>query len=95
MQINVVTIEDAKIIMREEFEKLLASLKPAETDEFGGIELAETVTGYKASTIRSLCSRRQIPFDKPLGRVVFSRKELEKWMRSGKRKTVGEIAEKI
>ena len=52
------------------------------TLERGGYTLAEEVTGLKRSTLQSKVCREEIPHTR-LGKrlVIFSRAELEAWMR--------------
>ena len=67
------------------------------TDELGGVDLTHRVTGLAIPTIRTKCHLRQMPFSKPIGskRLIFSRCELEAWMRTGKRQTRVEITDQI
>lgn len=45
----------------------------------------EIITGYTEQTIRALMRKRQIPFYRPTGRIVFfDRQEVENWQRTGK-----------
>ena len=54
----------------------------SERHERGGYSLAEEVTGLKRSTLQSKVCREEIPHTR-LGKrlVIFSRAELEAWMR--------------
>ena len=66
------------------------STKP-EADDIGGIEVAMEVTGLSKATIYSRCSLRTLPHRKKGKKLYFSRKELEEWIESGRRKTRTEI----
>lgn len=96
--LTILTADEIRAAVRTELADFFAStsLTPAQQsdDELGGVELAHRVTGLAIPTIRTKAHLRQIPFSKPEGskRLIFSRHELEEWMRSGKRKTTSEIA---
>jgi excisionase family DNA binding protein len=66
-----------------------------DVDAFGGIDLAVRITGYKRPTIYDLVHNRLIPHSKRRGRLYFSRAELEKWIRDGKRRTRDEILQDL
>ena len=53
-----------------------------ENDEMVPYPVAAAITGLKIPTIQSMVCRRQVPFYR-LGKrlVVFSRRELEAWMK--------------
>lgn len=89
------SIPEVRQLFREEFETFFAgnpiTTTQSNSDEIGGIELAETVTGYKRPTIYDLVHKRLIPHSKRGKRLIFSKNEILEWLRSGKRKTQAEI----
>ena len=95
MQLQIPTIDEIRIVVREEIAaaSALNLLRPqTETDEIGGIELAIRITGKARPTIYALVSARQIPHLKQGKRLYFSRNDLIDWLRQGKRKTHTELA---
>ena len=56
-------------------------------DEIGQLDLAEKVTGLKPSTIYVHVCKNRIPHFKKGGRLYFSRRELEDWIKQGDRGT--------
>ena len=96
MQLTIPTTEEIRAVVQQELSAFFASnqlqSKP-EQDELGGVELAARVTGLAIPTIYSKASRRELPHSKPEGskQLVFSKRELEMWMRTGKRRTHAEI----
>jgi excisionase family DNA binding protein len=64
----------------------------APTDEIGGLELAEAVTGLSRSTLYKKTHRREIPHRHVGGRLYFRRSELEAWLDGGRRAMAKEIA---
>jgi excisionase family DNA binding protein len=90
------SIAEVKQLFRQELEAFFAgpSLIPTsqnESDEIGGIELAQEVTGLARPTIYGLVSQSKIPFMKRGKKLYFARQELTNWIRQGKRKTVADI----
>ena len=77
---------------------LLAASIPKSTTT---IELPDLLTIKQASefvnlavpTIYTLVGRNEIPFMKPGRKLYFSRKELESWIREGRKKTTEECAD--
>ena len=63
-----------------------------ESSEFGGVELAEEITGYKKQSIYQMVSSHQIPFIKRRGKLQFSRSDLIKWLLEGRNKTINELS---
>jgi len=61
------------------------------TPEYGGIDLAEKITGLAKQTIYQLVSKRKIPYMKKGKRLYFSNTELLDWIRSGRKSTIDEI----
>jgi len=53
---------------------------PIET-KFGDVAFACTILNYKESYIRELCRKGKIPFEKPRGKYIFSRTQLEEWIK--------------
>lgn len=56
------------------------------------ILLAVRITGLKKKTIYNLVNRRVIPHAKKGKRLYFDERELKDWIKSGKRKTIGELS---
>lgn len=54
-------------------------------DDFGGVDLAKSVTGLSIHSVYRLVCERKIPHSKRGNRLYFSRKELEKWIIGGSR----------
>lgn len=78
-----ITVEDLKVLIRE----ILRSsdiISNTQTDDIGGINMAQEVTKLSKKTIYQLTSTRKIPFFKKGKLLYFSRSDLEKWIRSGK-----------
>ncbi len=79
-------------------EHLLLDLKSTDPkaefsiSEIGGINLACELTGLAKPTVYSLVSERKIPHSKRGKKLYFSRRELIKWIESGRRKTITELA---
>lgn len=89
------SISEVQQIFRSELEKFFAeqSLKQStEVDKIGGVDLAVEITGKAKSTIYFWVHKRLIPHSKRGKQLYFSRNELTKWLKSGKRKTQAEVA---
>lgn len=87
------TIDDITKAIRNELKAYFEDKQEIEReDEIGGIELAIEVTGLAKPTVYGLVSERKIPHSKRGKKLYFSRRELIKWLASGKRKTRDEIA---
>ncbi|HAO09480.1 MAG TPA: hypothetical protein DCQ50_21410 [Chryseobacterium sp.] len=84
------TVEQLRALLKENI-SIPAPATAQLEDEIGGIELAKSVTKLSFKTIYQLTSKRMIPFFKKGKFLYFSRKELETWIRSGKKQTVSEI----
>lgn len=69
------------------------ALNDKPTDELGGLELAELITGLARRTIYKKTHFREIPHLKRGGKLYFKRSELEAWIASGRRPTAAEVAE--
>ena len=89
------TLEEIRAAVRDEMQTFAATFqlqRTTEPDEIGGIDLAIKITGKAKPTIYSMCAGRLIPHSKRGKQLYFSRSELTKWLRDGKRKTKSEIA---
>lgn len=75
------------------FEKRSLKPQPSDSDELGGIEIAQKITGLAKPTIYGLVAQAKIPHMKRGKRLYFSRKELTDWIKEGARKTVRDIEE--
>ena len=84
------TVEQLRSLLKESLPAAVPAIVKEE-DDIGGIALAKDVTKLSFKTIYQLTSKRMIPFFKKGKLLYFSRKELEDWIRTGKRKTVTEI----
>lgn len=73
---------------------ILAQGNPAnsEADQILTIEEAATFARLSKATLYGLVSRCEIPCMKKGKRLYFSRQELTVWIKSGRKKTVSEIA---
>ncbi|MBD3197353.1 MAG: helix-turn-helix domain-containing protein [Candidatus Lokiarchaeota archaeon] len=53
---------------------------PLREKEYLNINELHEYTGIKKSTIYKMTSTEEIPFMKPKGRLIFKRREIDKWM---------------
>ena len=96
MNANPFEILEAKLdALAVDVRTLKSRTKEAPTDERGGLELAEAITGKSRSTLYKLAHWRKIPHAKVGGRLYFRRSELEAWLDSGRRATAEEIARDV
>lgn len=87
------TLEEIRAAVRDEMQTFAAAFQPiTEADEIGGIDLAVEITRKAKPTIYNMCAERLIPHSKRGKQLYFSRNELTKWLRDGKRKTHSELA---
>jgi len=91
------SIPEVRQILREEIESFFEnkSFPPTQNqDDIGkGAEYASRITGKAIPTIYDLVHKRLIPHSKRGKDLYFSRSDLEKWIRSGKRITQAEAKE--
>jgi len=89
------SIPEIRQLLRQELEAFFAghslSTSKPESDEIGGIQLAQQITGLAKPTIYGLVAQSKIPCMKQGKKLYFSRHELTDWIRQGKRKTVADI----
>jgi excisionase family DNA binding protein len=89
------SIPELRAIFRQEIESVLSQHKSnspqPESDEIGGIALAQEITGLARPTIYGLVSQSKIPCMKKGKKLYFSRTELNDWIRQGRRKTADDI----
>lgn len=85
------TVEQLRALLKENLSFATPDAQIKDEDEIGGIDLASAVTKLSFKTIYQLTSKRKIPFFKKGKILYFSKKELENWIRSGKKQTVSEI----
>ena len=64
--------------VRTELQAAPAPSPPA--DRLGGIKLFSEVTGMAEQTGYNLASRREVPFAKRGGKLIYSESELRQWM---------------
>jgi hypothetical protein len=89
------SVSELRQMLREEIEEAMRgylATPEGDTDEIGGTELAQRITGLKVPTIYSLCSARKIPHSKRGKKLYFSKNELLAWLRENRRRTVSELA---
>ena len=93
MNANPFEILEAKLdALAQDVRTLKSRTKETPTDEIGGMEMAEAVTGLSPSTIYKKTHRREIPHRNVHGRLYFRRSELEAWLDAGRRPLAEEIA---
>lgn len=93
---NPFEVLEAKLdALAQDMRTLNSRTKEAPTDELGGIELAEAVTGLSRSTLYKKTMRRDIPHRHVGGRLYFRRSELEAWLDGGRRPMAEEIAHDV
>jgi predicted DNA-binding transcriptional regulator AlpA len=90
------SISEVRQLLRQELEDFfaehpVASTPQPQSDEIGGIELAQQITGLARPTIYSLVAKSRIPCMKQGKKLYFSGRELTDWIKQGKRKTVTDI----
>lgn len=89
------TISEVREILREEIRAVFAesttNTTQPESDQIGGIELAQQLTGLARPTIYGLVAQLKIPYMKKGKKLYFSQKELTEWLKQGRRKTTTEI----
>lgn len=83
-----------------EIKGLILSLSQKENNskpqlDIGPVSMASEITGLAKQTIYQLVSAGLLPNMKKGKKLYFSRLELEKWVRDGKRKTIQEMSEEI
>lgn len=74
-------------------EKALAASSLASKPMLSTEECAQ-YTGYSVSTIRNMVYLKQIPHYKNYGRVLFDRKEIDRWLHIGRVATTDEIEQR-
>lgn len=79
----------------DHIEQLLreANSHPAESDELLTIAQAAKFLNLSTPTIYGKVSRNEIPVNKQGKRLYFYKSELAEWIKSGRKKTVSEIAQ--
>jgi predicted DNA-binding transcriptional regulator AlpA len=91
------SITEVRQLIRQELEAFFADhlLAAAQTDsdEIGGIALAQEVTGLARPTIYGLVAQAKIPCMKQGKKLYFSKCELTDWIKQGRRKTAADIEE--
>lgn len=94
--LQIPTTDEIRSAVRAELSDFFSNfhLQPQpEAEEIGrGAEFASRITGKAVPTIYSLCHERKIPHSKQGKDLYFSKTELLKWLRDGKRKTQSELA---
>ena len=78
----------------DRIERLLMETRPqkdSEADQFLTVQKAASYLHLSAPTIYSMVSKAEIPVNKKGKRLYFSKKELEGWIKEGRKKTIGEI----
>jgi predicted DNA-binding transcriptional regulator AlpA len=89
------TESEIRAAIRSELETFFAeyalTASSSESDQLGGIELAQQVTGLAKPTIYGLAAQSKIPCMKQGKKLYFSKRELTDWIKQGRRKTITEI----
>ncbi|HAO06107.1 MAG TPA: hypothetical protein DCQ50_03755 [Chryseobacterium sp.] len=85
------TVEQLRTVLQESLPVAVPPKQLNVEDDIGGIGLAKEIRKLSFKTIYQLTSKRRIPFFKKGKLLYFCRKELENWIRSGKRQTITEI----
>lgn len=62
-----------------------------EQDEYLTIKQASSFTNIAVTTLYDYTHKRKIPFNKVGKKLLFSKKELTKWIQSHKKKSIEEI----
>jgi hypothetical protein len=91
------SIPEMRKIFREEIESYFQH-QPEQSlidiDEIGrGAEFASKITGKAVPTIYDLVSKRLIPHSKRGKDLYFSKRELQEWILSGRRRTYSQVRE--
>lgn len=68
---------------------------PADAPDLLTIKQAADLINLAVPTIYGLVGRNEIPVMKRAKKLYFSRRELEAWVREGRKKTVAECAEEV
>ena len=79
----------------EALEKLIESNSGSplpESDEIFNVKQTAEFLDLAVATIYTDVNKRNIPHSRKGGRLYFSKQELTDWIKSGRRKTVSEIA---
>lgn len=79
----------------ENIERLLTQrndLPANESEDLINIKQAALLINLSVYTVYGLVSRSEIPYMKKGKRLYFSKVELNAWIKSGKKKTIAEIA---
>jgi len=89
------SIPEVRQLLRQELELFFAeyplpTFQP-ESDQIGGIELAQEITGLARPTLYGLVAQSKIPCMKQGKKLYFSKRELTEWIKQGRRKTVTDI----
>ena len=89
------SIPEVRQLLRQELEAFFAEYalptSQPESDQIGGIDLAQQITGLAKPTIYGLVAQSKIPCMKQGKKLYFSSRELTDWIKQGKRKTVADI----
>jgi excisionase family DNA binding protein len=89
------SISEVRQLLRQELEDFFAErplITPQpESDQIGGINLAQEITGLAKPTIYGLVAQSKIPYMKQGKKLYFSKRELTDWIKQGKRKTIADI----
>lgn len=91
-------MDEFQSIMANCFNSCLKYHKPdaaPEEDEFVDIKGGQLITRSSESTFRRNARNREFASYKNGGKLLFLKSELVAWVKSGRRKTVGEIDQEI
>lgn len=92
VDLNTVVVTAQKRV-RDNIENLLKGKEPAKEEdmELLNVEQAAALLKLAVPTIYGKVCRKEIPFNKKGKRLYFSKQELIEWIKSGKKKTLGEL----
>jgi excisionase family DNA binding protein len=78
----------------EQIELLLLNLQPKDESEYELLDIREAAAFLKVSvaSLYTRVSRKEIPVSKPGKKLYFDRKELQDWIKFGRKKTSFEIS---
>lgn len=91
-QLGVIFRDIVRDAVRTELQAAPSPSPSPPADRLGGIKLFSEVTGMAEQTGYNLASRREVPFAKRGGKLIFSESELRQWMMENRRPMQREIA---
>ena len=89
------SVPEIRELFRQELHSYFSAIQQheqPETDQLLTIQEAGQLINLTVPTIYGLVSRSEIPVSKKGKRLYFSKLELIEWVKSGRKKTIAEIA---